>query len=154
MTRSYEKIIKRRKNILYSCKPLFDSKMECKREKSSMRVIILQTILIVLYTVSFVFAIIAIGLFGKAQHDLQKLHQMNNDVAMCTLFLLDDKDPSTSNCNHVFAGEVLTATGLAVLLILSIIKLLCGFMKLVQMLRVKSFFQQIINNSKYFNNKV
>ena len=128
--------------------------MECKREKSSMRVIILQTILIVLYTVSFVFAIIVIGLFGKAQHDLQKFYQDNGDTVMCLLFLKDGKAPSTSNCNHVFAGEVLTATGLAVLLILSIIKLLCGFMKLVQMLRVKLFFQQIINNSKYFNNKV
>ena len=105
--------------------------MECKREKSSTTVIILQIVLSVLYTVEFVFVIITIALFGKAQQDLQK-----SNKATCLLFYEDGR---ASNCNYVFAGEVLTATGLAVLLILSIIKMLCGLMKLAQMHRVKFF---------------
>ena len=108
--------------------------MECKREKSSMTVIILQVILIVLYAVGFVFAIIAIGLFGKAQDDLKKALG-NKDY--CSLFFKDFNENRSSNCNYVFAGEVLTAIGLAVLLILSIVKTVFGFMKLVEKYRTK-----------------
>ena len=110
--------------------------MECKREKSSMTVIILQIVLSVLYTVEFAFVIITIGLFGKPQHDLQESSKQSGHKVMCLLFYEDGKVPSTSNCNYVFAGEVLTATGLVVLLILSIIKILCGLMKLAQMHRL------------------
>ena len=127
--------------------------MECKREKSNTKVIILQIVLSVLYTVEFVFVIITIGLFGKAQQDLQKSPLFEEKLA-CLLFLEDGKVPRASNCNYVFAGEVLTATGLVVLLILSIIKMLCGLMKLAQIHRLQLFRQQIINHSKCLNNKV
>ena len=105
--------------------------MKCEREKSSTSVIVFQVILIVAYIVSFIFVIVAIGLFGEAQVDAKNLSE-DGQLAACLLFVTSSNtNPSESNCNYFFAGQSLAAVGLVALLILGIVKTALGLIKLV-----------------------
>ena len=100
--------------------------MECKREKSSMTVAVLQVALIISYSFAFAFVIIVIGLFGKAQDGRSDYRYLPK----CPLFFSKDNlFPTEANCNYVFAGEALTAVGLLILIILGTVKLVVGLMK-------------------------
>ena len=105
--------------------------MKCEREKSSTSVIVFQIILIIAYIVSFIFIIVAIGLFGKAQVDAKNLSD-DGQLAACVLFVSSSNtNPSESNCNYFFAGQSLAAAGLIALLCLAIVKTALGLIKLV-----------------------
>ena len=80
---------------------------------------------------SFIFIIVAIGLFGNAQVEAKNLSE-DGQLTECILFVSSSNtNPSESNCNYFFAGQSLAAIGLGALLILGIVKTALGLIKLV-----------------------
>ena len=84
--------------------------------------LILQIIAIAIYLLAIIFLVIAAGLFGDAFRCYNKENTQLETKKICK----NNINPNNSNCNFAFAGEVLAALGLVILVILSIVKIVRG----------------------------